>query len=113
MLGLLDSIGFPPHPIGVGLILVCSVLWGLRGRLRGRPYLLALQAAIAAGLLARIGIALQSGSFSFNFLLSDIAALTIGHFVMFWFFCWLIISLIFTIRKRNDSTNIFTRSRHK
>lgn len=113
MFGLLELVGFPPHPIGVVCILLVASFWGLRARLKNRPYLLALQAAVVAGFFARLAIAVQNGVLSFTAMLSDILTLTIGQFVMCWFFCWLIISLIFIIRKRNDSTNIFTRNRNK
>ena len=113
MLGVLDLFGFPPHPVGAAAILVCAVIWGLRGRLKNRPYLLALQAAVIAGLASRLALVVQSGTLSITGVISDIMSLTVGQFIMFWFFCWLIISLIFTIRKRNDNANIFTRNRNK
>lgn len=109
---ILIVFGFPPHPSGVALIVLCSLVWGFRSRFKNRPYLLGLQAAIVAGLVARLAIALQAGTFSPTRLLTDIAQLSIGQLVMFWFFCWLIIKLIFIIRGRNDSANIFTRNRN-
>ncbi len=109
---VLAVFGFPPHPFGVALIVLCSLLWGFRSRFKNRPYLLALQAAIVAGLVAQLAIALQAGSISPTHLIMDIAKLSVGQLIMFWFFCWLIIKLIFIIRGRNDSANIFTRNRN-
>jgi hypothetical protein len=113
MLGLLENFGFPPHPAGVGFIILCSLIWGLRSRRKNRTYPLAMQAAIVAAFLTGLTIAIQSDSFSFSTVLGEITSLTIGQFIMFWFFCWLIVSLIFTIRARNDAANIFTRNRKK
>lgn len=113
MSGMFELFGFPPHPVGVVLIILCALLWGLRSRLKGRPYLLAFQAAVVSRLLSRIFITFQADGFTPAGMLEDIVTLTIGQFLMFWFLCWLIISLVFAIRKRNDSANIFTRSRNK
>ena len=70
MFGLLELVGFPPHPIGVVCILLVASFWGLHARLKNRPYLLALQAAVVAGLFARLAIAVQNGVLSFTAMLS-------------------------------------------
>lgn len=102
--------GFPPHPIGAVCVVAFSLLWSLRARRKVRPYLLALQVAIISNVLAAGLIFLRdniTGSF-----IASVANITVGQIAMFWLIAWLIISLIFLIRARNDSSNIFTRNRN-
>lgn len=112
MLGLVEQLGFPPHPLAGAIIVLCAVIWGLRSRKKNRPYLLAIQAALTAALVSTLVISLQSGNTDMASLLSAILRITFGHILMFWALCWLIISLILTIRRRNDNANIFTRNRN-
>lgn len=106
-----ELVGFPPHPFGGALLVVCAIIWGVRARRKVRPALLALQVAIIVALGTRLAVFVSAESFSPVGLFSEIAGLTLGKLFMFWVLAWLIIKLIFTIRAHNDNSKIFTRNR--
>lgn len=113
MLGLLELLGFPPHPFAVAAIGLCALFWGLRSRRKNRPYLLAVQAALVSCLISTLGLSFQAGGSGLSGLGETVLRITLGQMIMYWTLSWIIISLVFTIRGRNDNANIFTRNRNK
>ena len=111
MLGLVELTGFPPHPFEGACIIVCALFLGLRSRRTKRSYLFAIQAALVACLISTAGLSLQDDDAGSGKVFEAVLQINFGQIMMFWLMSWLIIALIFTIRGRNDSGNIFTRNR--
>ena len=111
MLGLVELTGFPPHPFEGACIIVFALFLGLRSRRTKRSYLFAIQAALVACLISAAGLSLQGNDTGLSDVLRAVLQINLGKIMMFWLMSWLIISLTFTIRGRNDSGNIFTRNR--
>ncbi len=113
MTNLSALFGYPPTAIGASLLVACALLWGLRGRWKTRPYLLALQATFFASLAGSFLEIIITANISLLSLIENFLNVTMGQLIMFWFAAWIIIRLVFAIRFRNKSTNIFTRNRSK
>lgn len=113
MLGFLELFGFPPSPLGGVCLLVISLIWAINARRKLKPYWVALQVAIVSSITARVlTYVFQSDGDSVGFV-AFVTSLTIGKIMMYWLISWLIVTMVFLIRARNDSANIFTRNRNK
>ena len=112
MLGFAEHLGFPPPPIAAAIVVVCAVIWGLQSRRKRRAHLLALQVSLVSCLLSTLAMILQGDVVGISEVIAAILRITFGQILTFWGMSWLIISLIFVIRSRNDSANIFTRNRN-
>ena len=104
-------LGLPPGPIGAGVLVLASLIWGMNAKKKQRPLLMAIQVSLLAVFLQHLFSALSAGIGFFSALAVNILGMTFGAYLLHVFVAWLIIRLAFLLRFRNDNSRIFTRNR--
>ena len=103
--------GFLGQPVQAGATIILAVLFALQAKKKMRPYLLAIQVALAAIIIGQFAATLSDDGFSPLLFFRNFMAMTFGSFFMHYLIAWLIIILVFFARFRNHNERIFTRNR--
>lgn len=104
-------LGYPFEPVQFGATIVLALIFGVQAKLKMRPYLLAVQAALAGILIGRFAATLVSDGLAPTAFITNFLSVTFGVMVSHFFVCWLLIILVFFLRFRSHNARIFTRNR--
>ena len=102
---------FLNQPVQAGALLVIAVLFAIQAKRKMRPYLLAIQVALAAVIIGQFAETLSTVGFSPIGFFDNFTAITFGTFLAYYLAAWVLIHLVFFVRFRNHNERIFTRNR--
>ena len=113
MVEFLSLFGFPVAPAQAGAVVLFALFFGIQAKLKNRPFVLAIQSTLAACIVGQFATTLFDVGFNLTNFFSNFLTLTFGAFLTLLTISWIVISLVFFLRLRNQNARIFTRNRNK